>query len=160
MEFNADAGLGIINLSGTANEATTYYGLRGSLEACDAKQTGFYLCGGVSALTTLDAMSKTTASGTIKSSLNTVGGYVKAKTNLSEGWAFASYGGISRFNFKHVSASSTLKESAYIFITGLELDKQIKGNVSVSLKGEVGHTIGVDNDRKVYSIKPGIKVKF
>lgn len=162
LEFNADAGAEVIHLSGAADVATTYYGLRGSLEACNAKATGFYLCGGVTASTTLDKMSKTTiASGTVKSSLNTIGGYAKVKTNLVEGWAFASYAGVSRFNFKHEGAiSGTVKERINVLLAGVELDKQINGNMSLSLKGEIGRTIGATTNRNVYSFKPGLKVKF
>lgn len=161
LELNTDVGAGVIHLSGAAAVATTYYGLRGSIEACDAKRTGFYLCGGLSALTTLNKMSKTTATGTIKSTLNTYGGYVKAKTNLAEGWALASYAGYARFNFKHENTiGGTVKESTNVIYSGLELDKKISGNISLSLKGEIGRSVGASINRNVYSFKPGVKVQF
>lgn len=161
LEFNADAGGAVIHLSESADVATTYYGLRGSLEACDAKATGFYLCGGVSGFTTLEKMNKITPTGTAKSSLNTIGGFVKAKTNLVEGWTFASYAGVAVFNLKHEKLGFTsTEESANVIYTGLELDKQIKGNISMSLKGEIGRTMGAVTNRNVYSFNPGLKVKF
>lgn len=161
LEINADAGFEVMHLSGSAEHALTYYGLRGSLEACDAKVSGFYLCGGVSGFTTLDKMSQAAAGGITKSSLNTLGGYVKTRTNLVEGWGFATYVGLSHFKFNHDnSVTGTVKENTNVIFTGMELDKQISGNISMSLKGEVGQTIDNDVNRIVYSFKPGVRVKF
>lgn len=163
LELNADAGLGVMHFdsNSSTNAAKTYYGLSGGVEACDTTGADFNLCGGLSGFTTLGKKSKTAAGVTVKTGINTIGGFIKAKKNIGEGTTIAPYAGIARVNANHeFAAGGTAKESSNIIFGGLEFDKQISGNMSLSLKGEAGRSLGSSIRTNVYSFKPSLKVKF
>lgn len=158
LDFNADAGLGVMhfNSNSSTDAAKTYYGLSGSVEACDTTGTDFNLCGGLSGFTTLGKKSK----GSVKTGINSFGGFVKAKKSFGEGATIAPYAGLARLNVNHEASGTATKESSNIIFGGLEFDKQVSGNMSLSLKGEAGRSIGSSIKTNVYSFKPSLKVKF
>lgn len=166
LELGVDAGLGVthFNSNSATNAAKTYYGLSGSAEVCDTSGVDFNLCGGLSGFTTFGKKSKTAAGVTVKTGINSFGGFVKAKKDLGNGATIAPYAGLARYNANHdvtVGAVTTkVKENSNIIFGGLEFDKQITGNMSLSLKAEAGRSLGSTIKTNVYSFKPGIKVKF
>lgn len=158
LEIAADAGLGVMHFDSNSatNAAKTYYGLSGNIEACDTGGVDFNLCGGLTGFTTLGKKTK----GTVKTDINSFGGFVKAKKSIGEGTTIAPYAGIARLNVNHDTAGVITKERSNIIFGGLEFDKQVSGNMSLSLKGEAGRSIGSSTKTTVYSFKPGLKVKF
>lgn len=163
LELGADAGLGVMHFdsNSTTNAAKTYYGLSGNVEACDTGGVDFNLCGGLSGFTTFGKKSKTAAGVTVKTGINSIGAFVKAKKNIGEGTTIAPYAGLARVTANHeFTGGGTAKERSNIIFGGLEFDKQVTGNMSLSLKAEAGRSIGSSIKTNVYSFKPGLKVKF
>jgi hypothetical protein len=164
LELGADAGFGVMNFdsNSSTNAARTYYGLSGNVEACDTGGVDFNLCGGVSGFTTLGKRSKTAAGVTVKTGINSVGAFVKAKKKMGEGTTIAPYAGIARVNANHEisGGGGTVNERSNIVFGGLEFAKQLSGNMSLSLKAEAGRSVGSSTRTNVYSFKPGLKVKF
>lgn len=164
LQLGADAGLGVMHFDSNSatNAAKTYYGLSGNVEACDTTGTDFNLCGGLSGFTTLGKKSKTAAGVTVKTGINSIGAFVKAKKSLGEGTTIAPYAGIARVTANHEisGGGGTATERSNIFFGGLEFDKHVTGNMSLSLKAEAGRSLGSSIKTNVYSFKPGLKVKF
>lgn len=163
LELNADAGLGVVNFdsNSSTNAARNYYGISGHVEACDTTGTDFNLCGGVAGFTTLGKSSKTASGVTVKTNVNSIGGFVKAKKKLGVDSTIAPYAGIARYNADHeISGGGTANESSNVVFGGLEFDKQVTGNMSLSLKAEAGRSLGSSTRTNVYTFKPGLKVKF
>ena len=166
--FNGTVGGSVLTFSGTTNVAKTYYGLDASGEVCRANTGGFDLCGGLNVFRSLGGGSKTTTVGastfTTRTTVTAIGGFVKARKQMEQ-VGIAPYVGFRRIltstTVTGVGAPTKLTDNANALYGGLEFDYGLAdSNVSLTMKAEVGRTVGAATNRTTFLFSPGLKVRF
>lgn len=99
-----------------------------------------------------------------KTKVAAIGGFVKARKQMEQ-VGVAPYVGVRRFmtetDVTGVGALVTLKDNATAVYGGLELDYGlVQDRVYLSMKAEVGRTVGAQTNRTTVLVSPGLKIKF
>lgn len=168
MYVNGAIGGGVLTFSGNTNLAKTYYGLDASAEVCRANVNGFDLCGGVNVFHALGGGKKTTTVGltsiTTDTDVTAVGGFVKVRKQVGQ-VGLAPYAGFRRImtetTVTGLGAPARLEDNGNSAFGGVELDYAVMDEkLFVSLKAEIGRTLGGQINHTTFLFAPSIKIKF